>query len=60
MDGSGTVSNPHSNGAYAPHLAMEKNPVQLTPDELTELKLTVLGEGENPNYKGILHTNQNF
>jgi hypothetical protein len=60
MDGSGIVSNPHPSGAYGHHLAYEKNPVQLTPDQLMELKLTVLGEGEVMNYKNCIYSQQNL
>lgn len=59
MNGKGTVSHPHQNGAYFPHLVMERNPIQLTPEEVTELKLTILGEGETPS-NGVLSTQQNF
>jgi hypothetical protein len=60
MTGKGTVSNPHSGGAYAPHLAMERNPVQLTESQISEIKLKVLGEGEKMNYKNVLHAEQNL
>jgi hypothetical protein len=60
MEGKGTVSNPHPGGAYFIHLQLERNPIQLTPDEMQSIKLMVLGEGENPSYKGIISTTQNL
>jgi hypothetical protein len=46
MDGKGIISNPHSSGAYFPHLVFERNPIQLTPDQILAIKLIILGEGE--------------
>src|SRR5690349_3552961 len=54
MDGTGIVSNPHQSGAYGHHLVFERNPIKLSDDKLTELKLKVLGAGENPSYKGVI------
>jgi hypothetical protein len=58
MEGKGTVSNPHANGAYFPHLQFERNPIQLTESELLELKLTVLGEGELLNHNNCVFAEQ--
>lgn len=60
MAGKGTVSHAHQGGAYAPHLAMELNPIQLTEAEISDIKLQVLGAGEKMNYKGCLHADQNL
>jgi hypothetical protein len=60
MDGKGTVSNPHANGAYFPHLSFERNPIQLTASELMELKLIVLGEGELLNHNNCIFAEQNL
>ena len=58
MTGKGIASNPHSNGAYGSHLALERNPIQLTQKEITELKLIVLGEGEELDHEGWLKAEQ--
>ena len=46
MNGAGIVSNPHGSGAYGVHLNFERNPIQLSQEEITEIKLKVLGAGE--------------
>lgn len=58
MEGKGIVSNPHSGGAYFHHLVFEKNPIQLTTDQIMELKLIVLGEGELLNHNNCLYAEQ--
>lgn len=60
MNGKGTVSNPHSGGAYFHHLMFEKNIIQLTENELTELKLIVLGGGEKLNHNNCMSADQNL
>lgn len=60
MEGKGTVSNPHNSGAYFHHLSFERNPIQLTQSEITELKLIVLGEGELLNHNNCLFAKQNL
>jgi hypothetical protein len=59
MEGKGTVSNPHSGGAYFTHLQLERNPIQLTPDEIQTIKLKILGNGETPT-NGLLIAPQNL
>jgi hypothetical protein len=60
MSGKGIVSNPHGSGAYFHHLVFERNPIQLTADEIQSIKLMILGSGENPSYKGCISTTQDL
>jgi hypothetical protein len=61
MDGKGTVSNPHSSGAYFVHLSFEKNPIQLTSAQIMDIKLKVLGAGEeNKHHSGAISAPQNL
>ena len=60
MEGRGVVSNPHANGSYFHHLVFERNPIQLTKDELMTLKLTVLGGGELLQHENWLMAEQDL
>lgn len=54
MNGKGHVSKPHSGGAYFIHLSFEHIPIQLTDEQMTSIKLMVLGDGEAPSGGGIV------
>lgn len=61
MDGKGSVTNAHNSGAYFYHLSLEENPIQLTSDQILDIKLKVLGTGEeNKHESGVISAPQDL